>query len=51
MIAVLRRRHRHWWILLAIALPLLMLLALSARESVPAVDQLPGVERAPEATG
>lgn len=41
MIAALRARHRRWWLLLAIALPLLILLALSARQPVPAVDRLP----------
>ena len=41
MIAPLRAWHRRWWLLLAIALPLLTLLALSARQTVPPVDQLP----------
>ena len=42
MIAPLRAWHRRWWLLMAIVLPLLVLLALSARRPVPAVDQLPG---------
>ncbi len=49
MIAALRKRHRRWWILLAIALPLLLLLALSARQSVPAVAELPGAQTGREA--
>ena len=41
MIAPLRAWHRRWWLLLAVALPLLIVLALSAREEVPLVDRLP----------
>lgn len=41
MIAPLRAWHRRWWLLLAIALPLLVLLALGARETVPTVPELP----------
>ena len=44
MIAPLRAWHRRWWLLLAVVLPLLVLLALSAREPVRTVDELPGVE-------
>lgn len=41
MIAPLRAWHRRWWLLLAVALPLLIVLALSARQPVPPVDELP----------
>ncbi len=41
MIAPLRAWHRRWWLLLAVALPILILLALSARQTVPPTDQLP----------
>lgn len=48
MIAPLRAWHRRWWFLLAIALPLLILLALSARQPVPTVDELPSVRGSEE---
>ena len=41
MIAPLRLWHRRCWWLLAIALPLLILLAISQRQEVPAMDSLP----------
>ncbi len=43
MISPLRAWHRRWWLLLAIALPLLVLLAIASRQPVPAVDELPTV--------
>ena len=46
MIRQLRRWHRRWIVLLAVALPLLLFLALRERPSVPLVDTLP----APAAT-
>lgn len=49
MIAPLRAWHRRWWLLLAIILPLLILVALSARQPVPAVDRLPQAEQAEDA--
>lgn len=41
MIAPLRAWHRRFWLLLAIVLPLLILLAIAARQPVPAVERLP----------
>ncbi|MCZ6727294.1 MAG: hypothetical protein O7A98_08045 [Acidobacteria bacterium] len=41
MIRELRRWHRRWIVLLAVALPLLLFLALRGRPSVPLVDTLP----------
>lgn len=41
MIASLRTWHRRWWIVLAVALPLLVVMALLAREKVPTMRELP----------
>ena len=41
MIRELRSWHRRWIVLLAVALPLLLFLALRERPSVPLVDALP----------
>jgi hypothetical protein len=41
MIRELRVWHRRWFVLLAIALPLLLLLALRDRPRVPRVEALP----------
>ncbi len=46
MIAPLRAWHRRWWLLAALALPLLVWAALAARQPVPAVDELPALEEA-----
>lgn len=43
MIAPLRAWHRRFWLLLAIVLPLLILLAVSARQPVPSVERLPAI--------
>ncbi len=48
MIAPLRAWHRRWWLALLVALPLLILLAVSSRQPVPEVDRLPaGAEVTP----
>lgn len=48
MIAPLRAWHRRWWLLLAVALPILVVMALLAREEIPTVRELPiAVESAP----
>ena len=41
MIARLRTGHRRWWIVLAISIPVLLWVALSSRESIPTVEELP----------
>lgn len=43
MIAPLRRRHRLIFVLLAVLLPLLFVLALAARQPVPSADVPPPV--------
>jgi len=50
MIRELRVWHRRWFVLLAIALPLLLLLSLRHRPSVPRVESLPASSPAPTAT-
>ena len=42
MIRGLRLWHRRWVVLLAIALPILLFLALRGRPVVPTLDELPG---------
>jgi hypothetical protein len=46
LIGRLRRRHRRVWLLLAVAVPLLYVLALAAREPAPVVPSLPEPLRA-----
>jgi hypothetical protein len=46
MIHRLRRRHRRIWLLLAVAVPLLYVVALAAREPAPVVPALPEPLRA-----
>ena len=46
MIRALRLAHRRWFILLAVALPTLLFLALRGRSEAPTVDELPS-SRAP----
>jgi hypothetical protein len=41
MIRRLRRRHRVTWLVLAMLLPVLYLIALAARQPAPLVDELP----------
>jgi hypothetical protein len=45
MIHRLRRRHRRLWLVLAVALPLLYVLALVARQRAPIVPALPDALR------
>jgi hypothetical protein len=45
----LRRRHRRIWLVLAVLLPLLYVLALAARPPAPLVDSLPAPLRLPAA--
>jgi hypothetical protein len=42
----LRRRHRRIWLVLAVVLPLLYVLALAARQAAPVVPSLPEPLRA-----
>lgn len=44
MIAPLRAWHRRWWLFLLVALPLLIVLALASRQTVPTVERLPAAE-------
>ena len=41
MIAPLRRWHRRIWIVLAILLPVLVWMALAARQEVPPMERIP----------
>lgn len=50
MIRQLRRWHRRWFVLLAIALPILLFLALRQRPLVPPVDDLPDAAQASPTT-
>jgi len=43
MIAKLRQRHRRTWLILAVLLPGILLLAWRARRPAPVMDRLPSV--------
>lgn len=49
MIHRLRRRHRRIWLVLAVLLPLLYVMALQARRPAPVIESLPAALGAPAA--